>query len=90
MGEDGVECRYGQNSTGGCGRYGLPRLEPCELSFLLVPKPHSLPSFPGNHEGEPEFRAHAHCKYPPAKPEALKTVSRSKRLRGRYRGPAKP
>src|ERR1035437_10804130 len=28
-------------------------------------------------------------KYPPAKPEALKTVSRSKRLRGRYRGPAK-
>jgi len=29
-------------------------------------------------------------KYPPAKPEALKTVSRSKRLRGRYRGPAKP
>jgi hypothetical protein len=29
-------------------------------------------------------------KYPPAKPGALKTVSRSKRLRGRYRGPAKP
>ena len=27
---------------------------------------------------------------PPAKPEALKTVSRSKRLRGRCRGPAKP
>jgi hypothetical protein len=28
--------------------------------------------------------------YPPAKPGALETVSRSKRLRGRYRGPAKP
>src|SRR5208337_124786 len=41
-------------------------------------------------QNTPLYMQNAPSKYPPAKPEALKTVSRSKRLRGRYRGPAKP
>jgi len=38
----------------------------------------------------PNHRGMNQSKYPPAEPEALKTVRRSKRPRGRCRGPAKP
>ena len=41
MREDGVECCYGQNSAGGCRRYGLPRLEPAAGDPKKAPDPFS-------------------------------------------------